>query len=412
MHRPSLAFGAACVMMLAGCGADDTPQVQSVKPNIVMIMARDIGWSDYGFMGNKVVRTPNLDRLAETGAVFTLAHATSNQAARSRITLMTGQYPDALDGSDRASDIAASGYDTLPQILGEHGYITLVGDDDAIETEAGEVSTKIADFVERGAAEPFFVFYAPPSPHDGLRNSAQGLSDYDGFRLTESAQRYYAGITRLDAAVGGIIETLEETGELDNTLFVYSSGNGWQQPPRADYAGDEARSELGGRQGKLSLFEAAFRTPIIFSWPGMVPIIENDYALVSTVDIIPTALALAGIPSPRGLPGGDLIPIMEGRAASARTHLVGQAHVHRADSTFRGDRVEGEARDLVRPQDAFYARNHDWYYVWLPSTDEHALYDLTRDPRALANLADERPETVTELRGAIEAWLPDSASSD
>ncbi|NRA29828.1 MAG: sulfatase-like hydrolase/transferase [Parvularculaceae bacterium] len=451
---------------LSACDINTRHVPQMAKPNIVMIVADDHGWPYYGFLGNEIVDTPNLDRLALSGSVFTLAHSTSNHCRPTLQSLITGLYPDQYT-AQRDALVAAklaqlpayqqataeeraalklrtevetlADFTTLPAVLRDAGYVTFQGgkwweghyanahfdagmSEGWADDEHGqpgwfqqfmggeglalgrETMRPLYDFINQNRSQPFFIWYAPSLPHTPLDAPEEFRERYEDLPITDSAKDYYSNISWFDDGVGQLIERLKQEDEFENTLFVFVNDNGWEQPSDAEYTDDRDRYANGGRRGKLSTFDTAFRTPIIISWPGMVPTHEYDYALVSVVDIMPTILSLIDVETPDGLPGHDLEPLLQGMSVTNRDILIGHTTQHRSDSDFRG-RLLADTDDLMGHEvDAFYARDRRWHYVWLPEDNQHALYDLENDPIAHLDVADANPDRVADMRAAINDW--------
>lgn len=439
---------------------------QSRPPNILLIIGDDHGWPYYGFLGDENVVTPHLDALAERSVVFELAHSTSNYCRPTLQSLATGLYPSqymprmealaepilaaddayqAAEGRERharrtiAESSQITEFETLPRVLAAHGYASFQGgkwweqsyahggfthgmsegfawsdmmsDAGFFEfmggrgIELGRTTMEpVMSFIEDHADQPFFIWYGPALPHTPLNPPAEHRAHYEGGAFSQSAADYYGNISWFDHGIGQVINKLDEQGVLDNTIIAYVNDNGWEQPATVEYRGDNDLYSNGGRRGKSSLFDTAFRTPILFSWPGEIAPARDDQTLVSAVDIVPTLLDLADIDAPEGLPGLSLERVLDGEAFEGREYLIGRTDSLRGDSDYLGNPV-GASDDLMgRDIIAYYLRSHRWHYVWLPQSGEQALYDLLNDPEATANVANDNAELITYFRGQIGAW--------
>ncbi len=329
-------------------------------------------------------------------------------------------------------------FDTLPKLLGEAGYVSwqggkwwentyrnghftegmtegwdmaAYGGDSFFEELMGaegnelvrETMEPVFDFIDRNRERPFFIWFAPSLPHVPFDAPYTYRKYYQDMDISESAKLYYANLTWWDDGVGRLLDHVESRGLMDDTLFVFISDNGWEQDAHVEYKSDEdadiAYNFLlgnGGPLGKNGLYDQSFRSPLIFYWRNRIQRSFNSSSLVSSMDIVPTILDLAGVDVPHGLPGQSLLPLIEGRSMPERTHLVGYTDNRRSQTTPMGERSEG-----------YYVRTHRWQYYWYADTDEMVLYDVTVDRRAERNVVEEYPGLVAEFQGLIEAWKQD-----
>ena len=421
-------------------------------PNLVLLVGDDQGYPDFGFMGNEIVRTPNLDRLASEGTVFTQAHSTSNLGRPAHWTLLTGLYPHQIHHVvQREAGVSAQtgragmhqwsrlsrGYteairrdhNSLPRALARAGYVSFEGGKfweeshdvagfsegmtvatqgagkkgRAFPAQAGGAGLKLGretlepvfEFIKRHRDGPFFVWYTPSIPHVPHNPPARLRDLYKEDDLSKSARLYYAECSWFDEGVGQLVDFLERRGLRNDTLLVYLSDNGWQQDPDADYG-----HFLGGPLGKLSLHEQAFRTPIIFNWPGHIPAGEIREDLVSAVDLYATLLDYAGVEVAGDRPGRSLQGLLAGRSSEHRKHLIGSTTFVRVEEKKLLRRVGG----VWARQNAFYVTTPDWHYVWNETLDTQVLFDRRRDPREERDLVAENPELARAFRERIEAW--------
>ena len=447
------------------------PRRPDGPPNVVLIIADDLGWPYLGFLGDENVLTPNMDILGRGGAVFEVGHATSNFCRPTLQTLVTGLYPvqyeqrankiadEEMQGAsipeevdtDRERNIvrnqfvtsAIEQFDTLPRLLGQAGYsshqsgkwweqsyahggftdgMTETWDwTDAVElgdrwfftfmggrgNEIGrETMTPVTDFIKEHADEPFFVWYGPALPHTPL-NAPDEFYKYfeDRTDLSESAKLYYANIAWFDWGVGRVIDALRNERVLDNTLIVYINDNGWEQPADVEYADNHITFANGGPRGKGSFFETGFRTPIIFYWRGQIAAMRDARTLASALDVLPTILDYAGVEAPAELPGYSLRAAIEGDVLAApREYFIGRLTQHRAGSDFRGEPSDFTDDHMGAPRNGYYRRDLRWHFVWLPDTDETALYDLANDPGQLDDVSGAHPEEIARFKTDIDDW--------
>ena len=417
-------------------------------PNIVLILSDDQAWTDYGFMGHDRVQTPNLDRLADESVVFKRGYVPTALCRPSLMTLATGHYahrhgvtgnspsrkhavPDSPLYNERRAALISyiQRFDTLPELLVEKGYLChqsgkwwegayanggfthgmtrgfpnpgcRIGDDGL---KIGREGMKpIEDFVDLAIEQekPFFLWYAPYMPHVPHTPPARLLNKYTSAGLKLPVARYYAMCEWFDETCGQLVELLEKRNARENTLIVYVTDNGWVQNPRG--GGHLTRS-------KASPYEAGVRTPIMFSWPGVIDPADRD-EVVSSIDLMPTMLAAAGARIPEGLPGINLWPHLTKGTPVEREMILGENFAHNiadindpeASLTFRwciADKwkllltYDGE---VVRTDKAWDSRT-----VTGPQ-----LFDLLTDPHETNNVAASHPEVVARLAKAIAEWYP------
>lgn len=427
-RAPGAAIGAlAALAALAGCereAAVPGPPARPGRPGIVLVIGDDVGYRDYGFMGSPIARTPNLDRLAAEGVVFTHAFDTASVCRPSLLSLLTGLPPRvALRELARAQRSGgeprrfADVFETLPEILVRHGYRAFAGGKfwegspqgagftdallewpawrgrelDSLLLAAGghglalgrETLEPLERFLDEAGREPFFVWYAPMLPHLPFDAPQRFVDLFRDAPLPEPARAYYANLARFDATVGDVLAMLERRGLRERTVVVYLADNGFDPLHAPDAAGAPG---LGGPGGKLSIQELGFRTPLVVSWPGVIPGGRRDARLVSSLDLFPTLLELAGAPAPARGFGRSLVPALEGREGPWREHLLGQGEGLRADGA-------GGA-----PEEAWFLRTPEWRFVSGGRDRPERLYRIEEDPGESRDLAGERPEVVRELR--------------
>jgi len=410
------------------------------RPNIVHIVADDLGWKDVGFNGCTDIKTPNVDALAAGGAKFTQFYCQS-MCTPTRAALMTGRYPFRYGLQTIAIPGPATyGLDTgewlLPQCLKEAGYTTAIigkwhlghadkkywprqrGFDYQYGATIGELdyfshsdagvldwfrdnkpvrekgyTTQLlgADavrYIERQSADRSFYLYltfnAPHTPYQAPREYVDRYPD-----IQDPTRRTYAGmVTCLDDEIGRVVAALDRKGLRDSTLILFHSDNGGTR--NAMFAGqmaDMSKIKLpcdNGpyRDGKGTLYEGGHRVAACANWPGHIWPQTVD-GVVHAVDILPTLVALAGASTSkcRPLDGANLwSTISEGRP-SPREELVYNIEPFRAA-----------------------VRQGNWKLIWrplIPSTVD--LYNLADDPSETNNLAAVYPDKVAAMQARIEA---------
>lgn len=411
-----------------GCGGTAPP------PNIVLIIGDDHGYPDFGFMGSPIVMTPELDRIAQEGVVFTHGFNTASTCRYSLLSILTGLHP--VQWWTRTGNLVGSGTKnwegldieelaTLPRMLAERGYVSfqagkywegsfaeggftagMKGNDwprgvfkyGVLGANAGGPSLELGrttiqpviDFLAEEREQPFFLWFAPRLPHLPHDPAPEHLAPYEALELTKSARLYYGNITRFDEIVEHLMEELERQGLTENTLVVYLADNGWDQLP------DESRkSRFGGPRGKNSVYELGYRTPILFHWPGHIRAGRRFDSLVSTVDLFATLLDVAGVEAPEDRMGHSLLPLIRETGDFERSTLI--------EST-DGVRPPLWAGGGDRESRASFLRTREWRYVWLESRDVDALYKIREDPRELKDHSRQNPEKIRSFRNQILSW--------
>lgn len=412
---------------LVRLSADEAP------PNLVLIIADDQAWTDYGFMGHPHLLTPNLDRLAAESRTCPRGYVTSSLCCPSLASIITGRQPHqhkvTSNDPPRPADMAANAFHqsqaflagrermnrhlevfpSLPTILKQHGYLSLQtgkwwqghfrhggfthgmtvgGRHGDAGLDIGRTTMQpIRDFVATAssARKPFLVWYAPMMPHDPHTPPQRFLDHYLPLAPSPHIARYWAMVAWFDETIGELLAILDQSGQRRNTVIVFIADNGWIQDPQ---------SPRYAPRSKQSQYDGGLRTPIIVNWPGHIaPSICPSY--VSSLDLLPTLLACAGIAAPAGLEGVDL---RDDAALAKRAAIFGACYTH-------------NAIDLDMP-----ARNLRWRWgvsdgwkLILPdavneSDSTAQLFQVESDPLETNDLAVAHPEQVARLRALIDGW--------
>jgi uncharacterized sulfatase len=246
----------------------------------------------------------------------------------------------------------------------------------------------IRSFLTEPREEPFFLWFAPTLPHTPFDAALEFRARYDGERLSPGALDYYANISRLDHAVGELMEAIEAGGHGDNTLVVFLADNGWDQATDARYP-----RGMDGSRGKGTGYELGQRTPVVFHAPNLVPRGERRDAMISTVDLLPTLLSYAGIDQTFQRPGRNLRTAIE-HGSPGHKALHGRFVLHRRIGPKPGQGPGEGWVELVRTEDR--------RLVHFVSTGRTELYDIATDPREKRPL--DEPARERELRASLLAW--------
>lgn len=389
------------------------------RPNVVIILGDDQAWSDYGFMGHTVIKTPNLDKLAAEGAVFPNGYVPTSLCRASLATILTGLYAhqhniccnDPPKGVDRDKMLPfLRDCPTIPRVLGQAGWtslqtgkfweghfsnggfthgMTLGGRHGAEGLTIGRNTLKpIDDFLDTNGAKPFFLWYAPMMPHTPHNPPAAILKKYETPARLPAVAKYMAMCEWYDKTVGEVMDRLRARGILDNTIIIVCHDNGWIQSDGPVRTGDQFLT-----RSKNTPYDAGVRTPIVIRWPGRVkPGRYED--LATTLDILPTILEACGVAAPRDLPGLSLLPRITGGPALSRDAVFGEIFTH--------DCVE-----LGKPQLSVthrWVRKGEWKLIVPVRKGNPELYRLDVDPMEKRDLAATQADKVKELTAAMDAW--------
>jgi uncharacterized sulfatase len=404
----------------------------AAPPNVILIIADDQHWGDYGFMGHPAIRTPHLDRLSREALTFRRGYVPTSLCCPSLASIITGRYPHQhlITGNDppRPDGIAADqfhaseafrlgrrqmvtnleAWPTLPRLLGQAGFRSLqtgkwwLGDyrqggfsegmtkggrhGDAGLDIGRKTMQPVFEFMaeSRAAGKPFFVWYAPMMPHDPHTPPERFLARHRGGAQSEAVARYWAMVEWFDETCGAILEHLDREGLAGNTLVLYVTDNGWITDPKTGRFAPKS---------KQSPYDGGLRTPIMVRWKGRLAPQTSDIP-VSSLDLLPTILKACGIAAPPGLPGLDLT---DGPALVARPAIHGECYTH-------------DIVDLLRPEPNLRWRwiiREGWKLIVPAPQNEPGgveLYRLADDPQEERNLAAADPVRVASLRASLDAW--------
>jgi len=400
------------------------PAAKPNRPNIVLMIGDDHGYPDFGFMGSPTIHTPNLDRLAAGGTLFTLGYTTASTCRPALLSLLTGfdmhQYfarkqeliarLEAEDDSMSQSGIEH--FETLPRILASRGYVSFQAGKywESHFTEGGfthgmgkmaeavtigrETMEPVYDFIDEHLDRPFFLWFAPKLPHVPFDAPQEFFDPFKDLELPDMTRGYYANIFRFDAAVGDLVNHLEERGLREKTLIVYVVDNGWQVEGFNQYG-----LRWDGPKGKNSLYELGLRTPIIFSWSGQIPAGEVNDDPVTILDLFPTILDYAGVTDPPTRLGFNLRPVLEGEAELPQRTLVGRMVRIRTNDAA----IIATGQPETAPG-GFFARSRKWHFIDYDDREDE-LYDMLTDSDQEHNVFGRYPAVTAQLRSAIGSWF-------
>lgn len=340
LTRREFSRNALAAMALAAAPFGGLSARPSKGPNILVFIADDAGFRHFGCYGDKNIKTPNIDRLAAGGLTADNAHLTTSQCSPSRISLMTGRYPQETKTEDLHMPLK-EGHTIVPGWLQRQGYFT----GHMQKTHYGPAADaqfqwydpgldQLPAFLDTAGERPFFLWVAAddphrpyqadtiPEPHDPNKlNLAPWLADTPETR--QDLAYYYDEIARFDQVVGQMMQTLEERNLVEDTLVMFLSDNGSPFP-----------------REKGTLYDSGVKTPFIFHWPGKIAAGKRTSALISATDFAPTCLELAGIERPSLLSGQSLLPGLLGNHRFGREAAFSVRNWHDTDEHIRSIRSE------------------------------------------------------------------------
>jgi arylsulfatase A-like enzyme len=438
------------IALLSILGANLNLNGQSLigtKPNIVFILADDLGYNDLGCFGSPYNQTPNIDRLSESGMKFTNAYVNAPNCAPSRACLMTGMFTprhkmytvsraDRGKASDRKLipvkniEVLDTAFYSLAEMLSDVGYdcanvgkwhiaadpkdygfsLSVGGDHHGavashydryrkvlpgLEQEADTtfladaLTNKAIDFIRSNRDKPFFLYLPFYSVHTPVEAPAPLWEKYRKLIPPDSPYDplYAAMVENLDQNVGRLIQALETRGKLNNTIIIFLSDNG----PVLNYTSVQLRGEKG------SLYEGGIREPLIISWKGTIAPGSINSAPVSAVDFYPTLAALAGHANlPKNLDGYSLLPLLEGKT---RDHYPIIFHFPAYLETYNPE------RGLWRETPASAVRYGDWKYVVHYEDNKKELFNMVRDAKETLNVIAKNKKMADKLELMLQQYL-------
>jgi arylsulfatase A len=408
------------------------------SPNIILIVGDDLGWGDVGFNGRTEWVTPNLDRLAQQGRVFKRCYTVAVTCAPSRAAFLTGKYT-IHSGVTRNDDDLPDEEVTIAEALKPLGYTTALfgkwhhgkprnGSDEYVHpmdqgfdeffgyTDAVHawekfpttlwngrqrvpvsgyiddlITDRAIDFVGRHKTQPFFLYLPYVATHFGIAAPADEVSRHQG-RLPETSSdvplnaTYAAMVTRLDANVGRLIDTLEKINLTSETLIVFTSDHGatFESGNLGTSATLDSNRPFRGQ--KRTLWEGGIRVPAFAFWPGRIAAGVRSQDVIHLADLLPTFVAAAG---------GEVKPAWHVDGTNLLTAWTGKARVPER-TLFWEWRSEG-ANQLAALAGQFK--------LVITRGGKPELFDVENDPSERRDVSAQHPELTRQLRAGLNAWL-------
>lgn len=335
---------------------------EAQRPNILMIMSDNQSWNHAGCYGDSMVRTPNMDRIAQAGVRFTNAFCSAPSCTPARAALLTGQDVWRLKEGADLWGILPTQYKVYPDLLEEAGYqVGFQGKgwgpgsfeaNGRKRNPAGHPYESFSNFMQTKKAGPWCYWVSSKHPHRPYEVGSGEKAGIDPAKLTVPAYLpdhpavradiadYYAAVEEFDRELGQVLEQLKQSGELDNTMIVVCSDNGWQMP-----------------RGLANLYDFGTRVPLIISWPGKFKQAVVTDNLVTLNDLAPTFLELGEAKIPADMTGQSLLQLLKekGESSPGRDFVV----LGRERHAFVRQHGLGYPGRAIRTKDFLLIRNYE-----------------------------------------------------
>ena len=430
---------------------------QADRPNFIFIFADDLGWGDLGCYGNRQIKTPNLDKLAQQGTLFTQFYVNGSVCSPSRTSIMTSHFPARhrvhghFAAHTRNKERGMPNWldpkvCTVTELLQKSGYVTghfgkwhlgsgegapdpgqygidehctvtssgpqLEGRDDPYfrAKSTTQIVDKTIQFIEKNKDKPFYVNVWTLLTHATLHPTEEQMKPYRRYAPRDVPDRgakqiYYASVSDLDRQIGRLVQKIDEMGLTDNTIIAFSSDNG----PEDFNIGNAVHSGIGStgpfRGRKRSLYEGGIRVPFIVRWPDRTPAGKvDDTTVLAGVDWLVTVCCLADVTLPGNLEpdGEDMSQAILGKSQRRTKPLMWEWRY----------RISG---DMVHKSPMLAIRDGNWKLLMNPDGKRVELYDIPKDPTELDNVAVQHPDVVRRLSAKLLHWqrtLPVSPVED
>jgi len=437
MKTLSRLFGSAALSLVLLSVASGQPDG---RPNFILFITDDIGWNDLGCYGNDFVETPHLDALAARGMRFDNAYLTISSCSPSRCSIITSRYPHNTGAPELHTTLPADQF-PFPLALKEAGYYTMLSGKHHMGkpvnrafdlVSKGKGASASGDWVEllrtRPMDRPFFAWFASKDAHrDWQIDETNRTYDpeeidvppflYDGPKTRRDLAEYYHEVSRTDTTMGELVAELRRQGIENRTYVIYMTDNGRPFP-----------------RCKTRLYDSGIKTPFIVACPGKI---EHGVtsSLISSIDLGPTILELAGESKHPAMQGVSFVPILQNPTATVREIAfaeqnwhVFQAHqrmVRTGDFLYIRNAFPDKRALSMESDPTFPAGEELWEKekageleehqrdIFLSPRPEEELYRVSEDPFQLENLAGS-PEHVSDLqiaRDLLDRWSAETGDT-
>ena len=429
------------------------------RPNVILFIADDVSWNDYGCYGNAAARTPNIDALAAGGIRFDRAYLTASSCSPSRSSIITGRYPHNNGAGAELHKPISGHIPWFPELLRESGYYTAISGKHHMTSTApkngpgarpvpfdhvsggktkknsGGHANWLTVTQERPKDKPFFFWFAAYDAHRGWDADKQWDADrygpmhkaedvivppflVDDDQTREDLASYYNEVTRFDYYIGQVVAELKTQNELDDTLIFVMADNG-RPFPRA----------------KTRLHDSGMKTALVAHWPSGIEFRGPSDGLVSVIDLAPTILSVADCTVPETMQGISMRQLMQRYTGRAREYAFSEHNWHDYEAHGRSvrhvdylllknfrpyqpwqgpaDSVRSPSHEsLLAKQDtgSLNAAQQDVFLAPRPALE---IYNIKADPHQLKNLAgtDAVASMQKELTSVLDRWMDETGDS-
>ena len=415
------------------------------NPNIIIFIADDVSWDDFGCYGNTNVKTPNIDALAKNGIIFKNAYLTTSSCSPSRNSILTGRYPHNTGAAELHTEPPLEMI-SFAEILKKNGYFTLqagkfhmgeyakrgfseVHDKKKINGDGGEKYWTTA-IKERPKNKPFFMWFAAYDAHRVWgENKFSGKHDPKNIKVPEylidseltrnDLSNYYDEIYRFDFYIGEVIKKLKKQNVFENTMIIIMADNGRPFP-----------------HSKTRLNNQGVKTPFVVHFPKLNPTSRISKSLISSIDIAPTLIDLVEIEKPKSFQGVSFLNILKRPHESFRNYIFSEHNWHDYESYQRMVRNKRylyirNSRPKFPQEGPLDAINSPTYIdlknaqkngtiseiqseIFINPRPKEELYDLFKDPYQFNNLLlDENNfnKNHIELSKVLNKWITETADN-
>lgn len=449
MNRNGLLAVTLLSTSLIGCNAAN----ESEKPNIVLIFVDDLGWKDVGFMGSKFYETPNIDRLAHDGMIFTQAYAGAANCAPSRACLMSGQWGPrqgiyTVGSSERGksrdrkliptrnTEVLPDSHFIIPEALKQAGYTTChagkwhLNDDPTTQgfdiniggchagnpgsyyppytkvplqpRDSGQYLTDLImdmtiEFVQKTDDTPFFLYYSPYAVHTPIQPVDSLLDKYNNKEADngQNNDEYATMVENLDRNIGRLIAALESKNKLQNTVIIFTSDNG-------GLIGVTKQKPL--RAGKGAYYEGGIREPMFIYWQNRIRNGAVCDEPIYNLDIYPTLLDIVNQEANpnQKLDGVSLLPLMLESGELKERALYWHFPIY-----LEGGNSETQDK-IFRTRPGSAIRYGDWKLIHYYENNDIELYNLKNDIGETVNLFNDEPVQAAKLMNMLQKWIAET----
>ncbi|WP_201301067.1 sulfatase family protein [Sunxiuqinia indica] len=420
-------------------GMNQSQGSSTQKPNFVFIIADDISWNDFGCYGNKVVKTPHIDKLASEGLLFNNAFLTASSCSPSRCSIISGKYPHSNGAAELHTALPESEI-PFPLLLKENGYYTAHAgkwhmgeathrafdrytDGNGYNNGDGGEANWVRFIKERPKDKPFFFWLASYDAHRPwgadtfkITHDPANIEVQVYFNDTPETRQdiasYYNEIVRFDYHIGLVEKELQKQGVLENTVIIVMADNGRPFP-----------------RCKTRVYDSGMKTPFVVYWPAQIDKkVGHTESLISAVDIAPTILEIADVAVPKKYQGVSFLPILKNPEAEVRQMVFSEHNWHDYEAHERMMRTKdflylfnarpnlsncGPADSKSSPTQASLNELRDLGSLTPAQADifvtprpVEELFDLNLEKEQLLNVASlsRYHEKLVEMRALLKNW--------